>query len=154
MPKPMPPTWEDDLLLGASPRGPNWQNTVPVKTIKSGLCVGELFLYLRISPAAVDFSVGLVFQDPDDNKYALIRCNSPSPQTHTNEWPRKEVIVGVPHIHHLTAYYQRQAQRKGARNIQGHTLAIVTGLYSTDIRDAIRVLGQKAHIEAQRSLFT
>jgi hypothetical protein len=154
LPKPMGPEWKNDLVAASQLRGPNYQGRLDIRAIRSGPCTGKLYLVLRRSVSDLrDFSVGVVFEDLSGNSYSLIRCNGPSPQFHTNEWPRKSVIVGIAHIHHLTAYYQRRQAELGARNVQGHTLAIPTRLYSDDYRDAIAVLGRKANITSQGSLW-
>lgn len=153
--KPLGVDWIESLIASEKTQGPNRRAQLPVMTLYAEPLRGELYLYLRRSlSTAVDFSVGLVFHDEHGYRYPIVRCNGPTPQAHTNRFPKRtgrHTIFALPHIHYLTALYQRQALlNPKAVQMDGH--AIPTRLYSSDYRDAIRVLGKKVCIESQGRL--
>jgi hypothetical protein len=153
LPKKMRYGWQGHLLSSAQPHGPNLKSSAPVVSYASVFNLGRFFVYYRRSiNMPEDFSVGLVFQDPAGCSYTLLRCNGAHPQIHTNKRPYKRPLPIGPHIHYLTAYYQRQESVRGRRNTQGDGFALTTMLYSTD-RGALRILARKGNIESQGSLF-
>lgn len=156
MAKPLGVDWIEALIASERPEGPNRRAQLPVMTLYAEPLRGELYLYLRRSiSTTVDFSVGLIFHDVQGNHYPIVRCNGPTPQAHTNRYPKRtgrHRIFALPHIHYLTALYQRHAA-VNSKTVQMDGHAIPTRLYWSNYRDAIRVLGKKVCIESQGRLF-
>lgn len=149
----MPEGWEDELLLARKEVGPNLIAKVTVKVLSSGHMRGHLFVTIRQARRSMDdFSAGLVYQDLAGHTYNLVRCNGPHPQVHENRWPRGDRFAVIPHVHHLTEFYQRKAlQRPG--QVSGDHFALPTALYRS-LPGALDVLARKVHIVSQARLFS